>query len=115
MLPITTLKSQFRGILMRLREAHTGTEQRFYSSIHFDKKVCLSRCHDNKLHSTQSIEYSHELRPGLHIAVQSQAHGSKQWRGGSEAAGEAARLMAPPPPPPSHTFFASWSGTRVRS
>ena len=24
----------------------------------------------------------------------------KQWRGGSEAAGEAARLMAPPPPPP---------------
>ena len=23
----------------------------------------------------------------------------KQWHGGSEAAGEAARLMAPPPPP----------------
>ena len=37
---------------------------------------------------------------------------TKQWRGGSEAAGEAARLMAPPPP--SHTFFASWSGTRPR-
>ena len=36
-----------------------------------------------------------------------------QWRGGSEAAGEAARLM-PPPFPPSHTFFASWSGTRPR-
>ena len=30
----------------------------------------------------------------------------KQWRGGNEAAGEAARLMAPPPPPPpSHTFL----------
>ena len=35
----------------------------------------------------------------------------KQWRGESEAAGEAAGLMAPPPVIP----FASWSGTRVMS
>ena len=41
-----------------------------------------------------------------------------QWRGGSEAAGEAAWLMAPPPPP-SHTFLplgrGSVLGTRVMS
>ena len=30
----------------------------------------------------------------------------QQWRGESEAAGEAARLMAPPPP--QSYFFASW-------
>ena len=39
-----------------------------------------------------------------------------QWRGGSEAAGEAARLMAPPP---SHTFLplglGRVLGTRVMS
>ena len=29
----------------------------------------------------------------------------QQWRGESEAAREAARLMAPPPPPPRHTFL----------
>ena len=34
-----------------------------------------------------------------------------KWRGESEAAGEIAQLMAPP----SHTFLASWSGTRVMS
>ena len=34
-----------------------------------------------------------------------------QWRGGSEAAGEAARLMAPPSV---ILFFASWPGTRPR-
>ena len=35
-----------------------------------------------------------------------------QWRGESEAAREAARLMAPPP---QSYVFASWSGTRVMS
>ena len=35
-----------------------------------------------------------------------------QWRGGSEAAGEAARLMVPPP---SHTSFGFWSGMRIMS
>ena len=47
------------------------------------------------------------------VSLPKSYHSADQWRGGSEAAGEAARSMAPPPPP-SHTFFASWSGTRPR-
>ena len=38
---------------------------------------------------------------------------SKQWRGGSEAAGEAPGIMAPPFP--QSCFFVSWSGTRIMS
>ena len=40
------------------------------------------------------------------------AKDTHQWRGGSEAAGEAARLMASPP---SHTSFSFWSGERIMS
>ena len=45
------------------------------------------------------------------------ARPSQQWRGESEAAGEATRLMAPPPPPPSHTFycFLVWDACHVVS
>ena len=55
----------------------------------------------------------HSQNNGPGGRVRSKNEGScGQWCGGSEAAGEAARLMVPPP---SHTFFASWSGMRVMS
>ena len=41
----------------------------------------------------------------IFTAISAYHFGINQWRGGSEATGEAARLMAPPPPPPQSCFF----------
>ena len=54
---------------------------------HWDKRDDSTLCADRKIKSGSKL-----------LLMETKVATHTQWRGGSEAAGEAARLMAPPPP-----------------
>ena len=95
-----------------------GSDSIFKESAYFLLKqsllclIAIKFCRVVKTISTQLlVKKNWQILLKSTISVDIREH---QWRGESEAAGEAVRLIAPPPPPPSH-FFASWSGTPVMS